>query len=289
MSNSKFTGSVGYVGLGDMGGGIASRLVSAGIDLIVFDLDCDAVTRLVAEGARAAVSLGKLVQETEVIFICVDPEPAVSKVIEEIFEFMRPGQTVIVQSSVSPQIVINASEKAKVKGVRLFDAPVSGTYADRRNGTLAVPTGAEREDIGNLAVLLELIGQPIYLKAVGGGEIAKLANNTVSSITRSGLMEAIELAQAYGVAEADLLEVLSVGSGSSFVVENWSFFDELARQGHIVRKQPMQAAEIRKTIRQKDLHLPIIEAHFEPLRALDIQRYKKLTGRDPDFDEVRSS
>ncbi|MEC3909611.1 NAD(P)-dependent oxidoreductase [Sphingobium sp. CR2-8] len=286
MSNGKFTGSVGYVGLGDMGGAIAQRLVYAAIDLIVFDLDDDAIARLVAKGARAAASLFDLVQNAGVVFICVDPEPAVETVIEEILEFVRPDQTLIIQSSVSPQVVIDASEKAKLKGVRLFDAPVSGTYRDRQNGTLAVPTGAAREDIGHIATLLELIGRPIYLKTVGGGEIAKLANNAVSSITRSGLMEAIELAEAYGVAEADLLEVLSVGSGSSFVVKNWSFFDDLARQGHIVRKQPMQAAEIRKTIKQKDLHLPIIEAHFEPLRILDIQRYKKLTGRYPDSGGV---
>lgn len=286
MSNSKFTGSVGYIGLGDMGGGIAARLVAAGVDLIVFDLKSDAIARLVAKGARAAISLGEVVRDAEVIFICVDPETAVSKVIDDIFELARPGQTLIVQSSICPEVVIEASKKARLKGVRLFDAPVSGTYADRQNGTLAVPTGAERKNIGNIAALLDIIGRPIYLKTVGGGELAKLANNAVSSVTRSGVMEAIELALSYGVTEADLLEVLRAGSGNSFVVQNWSFFDELARVGHIVRKQPMQAAEIRKTIKQKDLHLPIIEAHFEPLRMLDIQRYKKLTGRDPDFDEA---
>lgn len=282
MANPAFQGTVGYIGLGDMGGGIARRLVTTGHDVVVFDLKAEAVAALVERGARSTESLRELVTLCSVVVICVDPEPSVPKVVEALLEYLRPGQVVIVQSTVRPDVIIACAADAAAKGVSLFDAPVSGSYDDRINGTLSVPTGARRDEIGDVAALLETIGRPVYLGILGGGVVAKLANNAVSSVTRASIMEAIRLGEAYGIAEADLLEVFKLSSANSFVAANWAFFDQLARAGHIIAKQPNQAAEMVAMMRHLELSLPVIESHFEPLRVLDRERFSRLTGRDPD-------
>src|SRR3712207_2955080 len=110
MSGTKYKGVVGYVGLGDMGGGIATHLAEVGVGLVVFDLKPEAVAAIVEKGARGAGSLEELASAVDVIIVCVDPEKANLKVINELSEFLRTGQTVIIQSSVPPAWIHEMAE-----------------------------------------------------------------------------------------------------------------------------------------------------------------------------------
>lgn len=174
MNQSKYEGTVGYVGLGDMGGGIATHLAEVGVKLVVFDLNQKAIDALVAKGARAAKSLQDVASSSDVIIICVDPESQVPKVLDGLLPHMHAGQTVIIQSSVPPQWLSDMAERVADVGARLFDAPVSGSHQDRLNGTLSVLAGTSAESVGDVGDLLNSIGQPLYLDSLGAGEVAKL-------------------------------------------------------------------------------------------------------------------
>jgi 3-hydroxyisobutyrate dehydrogenase len=282
MTEAKYAGKVGYVGLGNMGAGIATRLARVGMDLVVFDLRKEAVEELVAEGASGAGSLAELAAACDTVLVCVEPSAAVLDVLKGMVEYLHPGQTVFVQSSISPQMVVEAAELAAASGSRLYDAPVSGSMADRLNGTLSVLVGASEETVGAERALLEIIGRPLYFDALGGGEVAKLANNAIMTVTRRAVSEAMAFAGAYGLSEDEVRKVVAISSGQSFVTENWEYFNEQHRNGVVLRLGPKQAREIIDTAEAKGLRMRMLEAVREHGLEIDTERYRLLTGKDPE-------
>jgi 3-hydroxyisobutyrate dehydrogenase len=280
MNKSNYTGTVGYVGLGDMGGGVATHLVEVGIDVHVFDLNDDAIARLVDKGAVGASSLQDLVNSSDVIIVCVDPERAVVAVTQELAELVRAGQTVIIQSSVPPTWVAEIAEAMQQKDVKLFDAAVSGSHADRQNGTLAVLVGATEEGVGRERDLLESIGRPLYMGKVGGGEVAKLANNAVMNVTRLAMAETMEFGRAFGLAEEDILRAISISSGASFVQQNWGYFDTQIKTGMVMRLAAPQAQAIADLAERKGLHLYMQEVAIKHGPTIDEMRSAYLSTQN---------
>jgi len=89
--------------------------------------------------------------------------------------------------------------------------------------------------------------------------------------------------------EPDLLSVLKMGSAEGFVVENWALFDQLAAKGHILKQQRRQSAEIIEGARERHVGVPMTGAVYEHSTLLDEDRYRQLTGREPDFDYFGST
>lgn len=247
--------------------------------LVVFDLKPAAVAAVVAKGAKSAASLAELAAASDVIIVCVDPHGQVMRVVDELAEFLRPGQTVIIQSSVSPASVIEMAEVVAKKGVKLYDAPVSGSHEDRRNGTLSVLTGATAEGVGAETALLESIGRPLYLNALGGGEVAKLANNAIMTVTRLATIESLEFGRAFGVSEEDLAKAVMISSGGSWVLDNWEYFDEQLRSGFTLRMSSKQSKEILETAESRDVRMRMTEAALEHSKIIHEARYARLTTK----------
>lgn len=281
MAKTNYRGTVAYIGLGDMGGGIAGHLAEVGVDLVVFDLNPAAIAKLVEKGARAASSLGEAVEAADAIIVCVDPERQVPKVIDQLVPHLRSGQAVIIQSSVPPHWVAEMAERVASTGAQLFDAPVSGSHEDRRNGTLSVLTGASREQVGPLGDLLESIGRPLYLDALGGGEAAKLANNAIMTVTRLAVVESMELGRAYGLSEEKLIEAIKISSGACFTIDNWGYFDDQVRNGLTLRASLKQTVEILDMAEQKGVRMRMTEAARDHSTPIDEQRYRLVAGQDP--------
>lgn len=281
MNQTKYQGTVGYIGLGNMGSGIAIHLAEVGVKLVVFDLNPAAIAEVTAKGAHGAASLEEVAKLTDVIIICVDPEPQVPKVVDALAEFLRPGQTVIIQSSVPPQWVPQMAEVVAAKGAKLFDAPVSGSFEDRRNGTLSVLTGASQEEVGPVSDLLNSIGRPLYLDALGGGEAVKLANNAIMTVTRLAVSESMAFAGAFGLSEEKLIEAVKISSGASFAIDNWGYFDEQVRTGFTLRMSLKQTLEILEIAAEKNIPMLMTEAARACTKPIDEARYKLITGKDP--------
>lgn len=278
MSQSNYKGTVGYVGLGDMGGGITTHLAEVGVKLVVFDLNQAAVDAMVAKGARAAQSLQDVATSADVIIICVDPEAQVQKVFDGLLPHMRAGQTVIIQSSVPPHWLAEMAERAAAVGAKLFDSPVSGSHDDRLKGTLSVLVGASEESVGDVADLLSSIGRPLYLDALGAGEVAKLANNAIMMITHEAVSEAMVYARAWGMTEENVIKAVKISSGACFVIDNWAYFDVQVRNGMTGRLGPKQMEHILETAKQKGVHLSMLEAGHKVYKKIDDARYEYITG-----------
>ncbi|AFR50933.1 3-hydroxyisobutyrate dehydrogenase-related beta-hydroxyacid dehydrogenase [Gordonia sp. KTR9] len=282
MDHEKYTGTAGYIGLGNMGGGIATRLARTGVKLVVFDIDPNAVDKLVAETASAASSVGELATASDTIIVCVDPEHIVKQVVQELVEHLRPGKSVVIQSSVSPTSLFEVARLVEGTGATLYDAPVSGSVEDRVNGTLSVLVGASPDTVGSDKPLLERIGRPLYLGTLGGGEVAKLCNNAIMTTTRTVASEMMKFAKAYGLTEEDVREAVAISSGASWVLDNWDYFDQRISAGLTLRMSPKQVEEILAAANEKGVRLRMLESVLEHGLDIDKERFRLLTGKDPD-------
>jgi 3-hydroxyisobutyrate dehydrogenase len=279
---NEVTERVGYVGLGDMGGGIATHLARSGVDLTVYDVSPAAVERLVVEGANAATSPANLMGAVDIAVVCVYNAAQVRDVVhgqDGLLSNARAGQVIVVQSTVPPDTVLAVAEVAADHGVGVVDAPVSGNTDDRLNGTLVVMVGGEDTVLDRVSPLLATIGDPVIVVGpLGSGAVAKLANNTIMQATRNAALEVMAFAAAFGLSEAKIREACRAGSAQSWVLANWEYYDYQAARG-----AGAAAPQVRETVaaaagRGVDLPLSraLLDLHPEAFR----RRRELLAARD---------
>jgi 3-hydroxyisobutyrate dehydrogenase len=214
---------VGYVGLGDMGGALATRLASQR-SLEVFDLNPSAVADLEGKGASAASSLESLAGESDVLFLCLPTSEHVLRVAERpggIAEAMTPGSVVIDQTTGDPRVTRRLSKVLGEKGIELVDAPVSGGPSGALAGTIAIMVGAEAARFQALEPLLNEISPNVFHAGpLGAGHTMKIINNLVSCAQRLLSWEALTLAAKQGVDPLDALPILQSGGARNAYLEN---------------------------------------------------------------------
>lgn len=276
--SSSVTQQVGYVGLGNMGGGIAIHLARAAVRLIVYDINPDAVTKIVVEGGRAAASLQQIAEEADIVLICVlDSEQVIDVVLGQngILDNSRPGQVIIIQSTVVPQTILHVAEAASKRGVAVLDAPVSGSFEDRLNGTLAVIVGGDQTVVDRCRPLLETIGNKVrHVGPLGSAEVAKLANNTIMHTTRLAAIEVMRFAAAYGVSEEMVRSVAKVSSADSWVLDNWSYFD--AQTKSAIGDDAPQIRNLLEAADYRGVDLPLCRATADAAPRIEVGRRQLL-------------
>ncbi len=217
---------VGFVGTGNMGGPMAANVLKAGHPLTVFDARPEATAPLEKLGARTAPDLPGVAAAVEVILTSL-PNGAIveemlfgSAVTPGLIAGARAGHVVFDLSTVSPDSTRRLAGRAAERGVRLIDAPVSGSVSGAVAGTLAVMIGAPAQDVAPYESVLRAIGKNLFcLGKTGWGNILKLLNNYVALINQAALCEAMALADRLGVDRQTVGEVLTRASGGSFILE----------------------------------------------------------------------
>jgi 3-hydroxyisobutyrate dehydrogenase-like beta-hydroxyacid dehydrogenase len=229
--------TVGIVGLGDMGAAIASSTVRS-FPVLAFDLRKEAVDKLVALGARRADSLQALVDQCEVIILVVVDDKQVNQIVTELLRHPGKLHTIIVSSTVLPSTVIELSEQAAEAGLELIDAPVSGGAEKASIGTLTVLIGGEPAAVERCWPIFTSFGKNVFhLGPVGAGSAGKLVNNLLSLGGNILILEAMQLADAYGISEDAVTEFVSVGAGDSRNIRTWGRIDR-ARRSHTLAGTP---------------------------------------------------
>lgn len=258
--------TVGIVGLGDMGAAIAGSAVRT-FPVTAFDLRKEAVDKLVALGARRADSLQSLADQCEVIILVVVDDKQVNQIVAELLRYRGKLHTIIVSSTVLPSTVIALSEQAAKVGLDLIDAPVSGGAEKASLGTLTVLIGGEQAAVERCWPIFESFGKNLFhIGPVGAGSAGKLVNNLLSLGGNILILEAMQLADAYGITEDAVTEFVSVGAGDSRNIRTWGRIDR-TRRTHTLAGTPSIYEIFSKDVKsaalaagQRGVELPIAAA-----------------------------
>jgi 3-hydroxyisobutyrate dehydrogenase-like beta-hydroxyacid dehydrogenase len=217
---------VGFVGTGNMGRPMATNVLKAGHQLTVYDARPEATEPLEALGARRAADLPALAREVRVTLTSLPNEAIVERVVlggpdgPGLLAGARPGDAIFDLSTVSPESTRRVAGRAAERGVRLIDAPVSGSVSGAVAGTLAIMIGARADAVREYEPVLRAMGPNLfYLDELGRGNILKLLNNFVALTNQATLCEALALADRLGVDRKTVGQVLGKSSGASFILE----------------------------------------------------------------------
>jgi 3-hydroxyisobutyrate dehydrogenase len=203
--------TVGVIGLGDIGRGVADAVGRAGLELGVCDLRAE-VTAPFAPSARVAATPAALGARSEVVVVAVVDDRQVLAVLDGAdgaLGAMTPGSTVVIVSTVSPGTIGSVAEKASVRGVDVVDCGVSGGPAAAASGSLVAMVGGEAEVIARVRPVLDTFTSlVVHMGPLGAGLKAKLARNLVQYGSWLAAYEAQVLAEAAGIELAKLAEVI---------------------------------------------------------------------------------
>ncbi|TPL00762.1 MULTISPECIES: NAD(P)-dependent oxidoreductase [unclassified Mesorhizobium] len=232
-------GRIGFIGLGMMGGPMAANIAKAGLPITVLDLRAEACAAAVANGAVQAGSLADLVQECDVIALCVLDDAQVLNLVfgeQGILAIATSPKMLIVHSTIKPQTAERLADACGERGWQVLDAPISGGDKGAKEATLTVAVGGSREAFERCMPIFNAVGQNVFhiSERVGSGSIVKLCNNVMAIINNLATLEAMRLGALYDIPEQKIIDVASVSTGGSWWTKNWGFADRLLT-GHTLR------------------------------------------------------
>jgi 2-hydroxy-3-oxopropionate reductase len=215
--------TIGFVGLGIMGGPMAANLLRAGFDVIGYDVQPASVDRIIAEGGKAAESVEHAVSGADVVITMLPNHPQVEDVAfgeGGVLESAAPGTLYLDMSTIRPQTSRRIAAEGGQRGLRVLDAPVSGGERGAIDGVLSIMVGGAAADFAAAAPVLEPLGKTIvHVGPSGAGQTVKAANQLVVGGTYALVAEAIVLLEASGVDAGSGLDVLAGGLAGSRILE----------------------------------------------------------------------
>ena len=196
--------TVGFIGLGMMGHGIARNIVEKGYPLSVMAHRNRApVEDLIGRGATEVTSLAEMAARSRVVFLCVTGSPEVEAAVrgpDGLAANLAPGSVVVDCSSSDPTSTTRLAAELKEKGVEFADAPLSRTPKEAWEGTLDTMVGADDAVFERLKPLLETwAGKIVHIGGIGDGHRMKLLNNFISLGYGALYAEALALADRVGI------------------------------------------------------------------------------------------
>ena len=213
---------VGFIGLGIMGKPMAKNLLKAGIDLMVCDLNEQAVKEVVDCGAQAA-SYHEIGENCDIVFLIL-PNGDISKSVlfdeDGVAQTLTAGKVVCDMSSVTPVESKECFEGLVKIGVGFVDSPVSGGEPGAVNGTLAFMAGGRQEDFDKLMPYYEIMGSSaVLIGDSGSGSVTKLANQIIVNNTIAIVSEAFVMATKAGADPVKVYEAIRGGLAGSAVLD----------------------------------------------------------------------
>lgn len=214
--------TIGFIGLGNMGGPMAVNLVKAGHTVQAFDLSEAAVKRVAEAGASAAGSAAEAVKGAEMVVSMLPAGKHVRGLYlgeQGLLASVARGTLIIDSSTIDADSARVVAEAAKQAGCSMLDAPVSGGTAGAEAGTLTFMVGGDAADVDRARPLLEIMGGKIFhAGGAGAGQVAKMCNNMLLAISMIGTSEALNLGVSEGLDPAVLSDIMQSASGGNWVL-----------------------------------------------------------------------
>ncbi len=212
--------TLGFIGLGVMGGGMCANLVrKSGATVRAFDMNPSALQAIADLGAVACATVTE-VAEADTVFLSLPGGRQVIAVCEEIAKVARPGTVVVDLSTTAVADARTAAALLAEAGIQFADAPVARTRQAAIEGTLSIMVGAPAELFARIEPLLRHMGSDVtHCGDVGCGQVVKLINNTLLFENVAAIAEMMVVAERAGVSPATLIEAVGLGSGNSFALQ----------------------------------------------------------------------
>jgi 3-hydroxyisobutyrate dehydrogenase-like beta-hydroxyacid dehydrogenase len=215
---------LGFIGLGNMGGAIALRLLRAGYPLTVLDLDQEKMHGLIKAGATVAATPSEVADASTIVLASLQPAD-VEKVAcgkDGITETKNDHLVFVDLSSTAPELAIKVSDALRVRGIEMLDAPLSGADIGATNGHLTIFVGGEYAAYQRCLPVLQHVGRTVtYLGKNGNGQIGKRINQMMQAMSELAIYEGLLLAKKTGL---DLKMFARAASGGC--AQSWRL-DEL--------------------------------------------------------------
>jgi len=206
---------IAFIGLGNMGGGMAANLVKNGHEIRAFDLSEDALTKAKANGCETFTDARQAVQGVDAV-VSMLPNGGIVKSVysDAVIGHAPEGAALLDCSTIDVATAKDVSEMATAQGYKMVDAPVSGGIAAADGGTLTFMVGGTEDAFAAAKPILEGMGKAvIHAGDAGAGQTAKICNNMLLAISMIGVAEAMKMAEKLGLDPQKFYEISSQSSG----------------------------------------------------------------------------
>ena len=203
--------SVGFVGLGHMGGNMAARFLASGYTVYGVQRSREHAQELIDQGLQWRNSPREVTEAANVVFTSVPDDGALEEVAsgpDGILAGLAKGKTWVDVSTVSPQLSRELAGRARAQNVAMLDAPVSGSVPQVQAGALTIMVGGDETAYGEIEPLLRELGTPNYVGDNGQGLALKLAINISLAVQMLAFAEGLLLAERSGVDRQRALEIM---------------------------------------------------------------------------------
>ena len=212
--------TIGFIGLGLMGGNMVENLQKRGFPVVVMDLNPDAVQRVLDRGnAEEASSPKDLAEKSDIVQLCVTTSDAVESLVygeNGILAGIKPGSVLIDFGTSIPASTKKIGKALAEKGAGMLDAPLGRTPAHAKDGLLNIMAAGDKDTFDRYEPILKEQGENVfYLGDLGAGHVTKLINNFMGMTTVNAMSQAFAVAELAGVDKQQLYDIMSAGPSNS--------------------------------------------------------------------------
>jgi 3-hydroxyisobutyrate dehydrogenase-like beta-hydroxyacid dehydrogenase len=255
---------IGFVGLGHMGGNMASRYLSAGYSVYGEARRSEGLEDLLDEGLSWCDTPREVAQSADIVITSIPNDDVLREIAsgdDGIQAGLEDGKVWVDMSTVSPRVSREVAEQVRATGAQMLDAPVSGSVPQVQSGTLTIMVGGDKQAYDRVEAVLEVLGSPTYIGDNGQGLVLKLAINISLAVQMLALSEGLLLAERDGVDTKLALEVMTESPiGSPMLKARVPLI--LDNSGEAWFDVDLMHKDIRLALQTADeLHVPLPSAH----------------------------
>jgi 3-hydroxyisobutyrate dehydrogenase len=216
--------NIGFIGLGNMGGPMASNLMAKGHKLHVYDISAQATGALKSKGANVYGSIQEVAKNSEFVVTMLPNGDIVTDTYKDMVDGSANKDTIFIDSStIGPVYAQNIQKLVSERGYHFVDAPVSGGVPGAVNATLTFMVGGTNDEFSKVKDVLAGMGKNItHCGGYGMGQAAKLCNNMMLGISMIGLAETMNLAIRLGLDAKTFLNIVNSSTGRCWSSEVYS-------------------------------------------------------------------